>query len=804
MKLFPVHPLFSAPLRRLCAVLLVSALCQLAAHAQTFTSLVNLDGSNGNEPWGNLIQAADGNLYGTTYSGGDLTCGPPYGCGTVFKLTPSGSLTVLHTFEGKDGLQPVAGLVQGPDGNLYGVTSAGGAVICEAVCGTIFRITTDGTFTSLYSFCSLTKCADGAMPQGSLAVGQDGNLYGTTSQGGDTSCNAPFGCGEAFMITLSGSLTPLHNFEGTDGASPQGRLVQASNGNFYGTAFAAGANSHGGDVFQMAPGGAVTAIYSFCSQPNCADGSAPFSNLVIGKDGNLYGTTSNGGNVTCAPPVGCGTIFKITTGGTLTTLYSFCTAANCPDGTNPFAGLVLGSDGNFYGTTTAGGNTLCNLGCGTVFSMTPSGQLTTLHTFTGTDGSDPQAALVQASDGALYGGTLYGGANVCNSVGCGTFFRVAVSAGKISTGTQLQVAPSTIDQGSTSGVTLSAIVTASSGSGTPTGTVTFYNGTTQIGQPENLSGGSSTVNYDTSSLAAKTYSITATYSGDNSYSGSTSLAETLTVTSAQGATTTSLSITATPSSTQSDLGSSVTLSATVSHASGSASPTGTITFLNGSTTLGTGALSGGVATFTTSSLSANQYSVTASYSGDNNYSDSISEAETLDVVDFQLSGPSTLSVSSPGQSTSAGLTIAPLDGFSQAITYSCAGLPASAQCSFVTTSNGATMTVSTTAPSSAIAVNHASEQNRGSIRPLLLTGLLGVFAAGAFRRKSDWMRMLLVLVILCFGSLCTGCGALASALGGGGGTGIGNSGTPVGTSTITVSATAGSLSHQTTINFTVQ
>jgi len=112
------------------------------------------------------------------------------------------------------------------------------------------------------------------------------------------------------------------------------------------------------------------------------------------------------------------------------------------------------------------------------------------------------------------------------------------------------------------------------------------------------------------------------------------------------------------------------------------------------------------------------------------------------------------------------------------------------------------MTVSTTAPSSAMAVNHASEQNRGSIRPLLLTGLLGVFAAGAFRRKSDWMRMFLVLVILCFGSLCTGCGALASALGGG--TGIGNSGTPVGTSTITVSATAGSLSHQTTINFTVQ
>jgi hypothetical protein len=114
------------------------------------------------------------------------------------------------------------------------------------------------------------------------------------------------------------------------------------------------------------------------------------------------------------------------------------------------------------------------------------------------------------------------------------------------------------------------------------------------------------------------------------------------------------------------------------------------------------------------------------------------------------------------------------------------------------------MTVSTTAPSTAIAVNHTSEQNSGSIRPLLLTGLLGVFAAGALRNKSDWMRMLLVLTVLCFGALCTGCGALASALGAGGGTGTGNSGTPVGTSTITVSATAGSLSHQTTINFTVE
>jgi uncharacterized repeat protein (TIGR03803 family) len=375
MTIFPT-PLHSRRLFRLFPILMVCAAFLQSAPAQTFTTVVTFTGSNGDQSWGVIVQGKDGNFYGTTRQGGDLTCAPPYGCGTVFKMTPSGTLTVLHNFESTDGIHPEAGLVQGSDGNFYGTTVGGGTIACNSICGTLFKITPAGDLTTLYNFCSLTNCADGAQPESALVTGSDGNFYGTTTVGGDASCNPPYGCGTIFMITPTGSLITLHAFTGADGSIPDAPLMLAKDGNFYGTTFSHGANNvNGGTVYKMTPAGDMTTLYSFCAQSNCTDGAAPSAGLVEGGDGSLYGTTSNGGNPDCAPPVGCGTVFKISTAaGAISTLHIFCTQANCADGSNPFAGLVLCSDGNFYGTTTTGGNTGCNYGCGTAFSITPAGR----------------------------------------------------------------------------------------------------------------------------------------------------------------------------------------------------------------------------------------------------------------------------------------------------------------------------------------------------------------------------------------------------------------------------------------------
>ena len=172
----------------------------------------------------------------------------------------------------------------------------------------------------------------------------------------------------------------------------------------------------------------LTTLYSFCSQTNCADGATPNA-VVQGTDGNFYGTTYVGGTSTCSG--GCGTIFKITPKGTLATLYSFCSQTNCTDGVSPTAGLVQGTDGNFYGTTYAGGTSICFGGCGTVFKITSGGTLTTLYSFEGgIDGSEPRGGLVQATNGSLYGTTEFAGDLTCDSgLGCGTVFSPYVGLG---------------------------------------------------------------------------------------------------------------------------------------------------------------------------------------------------------------------------------------------------------------------------------------------------------------------------------------------------------------------------------------
>ncbi len=270
---------------------------------------------------GTLVQGTDGSLYGTTqFGGGIFNCDGGLTCGTVFKITLGGRLTTLHAFNGADGYLPFGGLVQATDGNFYGTTQKGGANQANCGngtgggCGTVFKITPDGTFTTLYSFCSQSNCTDGYYPHGALVQGTDGNLYGTTFY----SCNGDCGGGTVFKITPSGTLTTLYTFcslpNCADGDQPWGGLIQATDGNFYGTATLYGANGHGGTVFQITPSGTFTTLYSFCSQPGCADGKTPYGRLTQAADGNFYGTTYYGGTNTDCGGNACGTVFRLATG----------------------------------------------------------------------------------------------------------------------------------------------------------------------------------------------------------------------------------------------------------------------------------------------------------------------------------------------------------------------------------------------------------------------------------------------------------------------------------------------------------
>jgi uncharacterized repeat protein (TIGR03803 family) len=359
------------------------------------------DGDDGAEPLGPLIQATDGNFYGTASYGG------AYRWGTIFKMTPSGTVAVLHAFGSRpgDGANPLS-LIQATDGNFYGTTSystSGGG-------GTVFQMTPGGTVTTMHMF---TGGTDGALPYASLIHATDGNFYGTTYFGGASNL------GTVFRITPGGSLTVLHAFTpGTDGAHPYGALIQATDGNLYGTTFGDGGASNLGTVFKMTPGGTVTVLHAFIPG---TDGAYPNAALIQATDGNFYGTTPYGGTSAS------GTVFKMTPSGTVSVLHAFTGGT---DGTYPYAALIQATDGNFYGTTIGGGSTNCNsYGCGTVFKMTPSGIVTVLHAFTGeaTEGTAPEAPLIQATDGNFYGTTYYGGGTGCNDrgiEGCGTIFKM--------------------------------------------------------------------------------------------------------------------------------------------------------------------------------------------------------------------------------------------------------------------------------------------------------------------------------------------------------------------------------------------
>jgi uncharacterized repeat protein (TIGR03803 family) len=403
--------------------------------AQKLATIYSFGGADGGYSLANLIQATDGNLYGTTsWDGTNLG-------GTVFRISPTGNLTVLYNFcaqaECADGAQPYSGLIQGVDGNFYGTTLGGGENDCSGMvetegCGAVFKITPQGTLTTLYSFCAQTFCADGEWPYAGLIQASDGNLYGTTSAGG------LYNMGEIFKISTRGTFSTIYSFcevkpACPDGDIPYGGLVQGRDGNLYGTTTGFNENEGtGGTVFKITPAGTLTTLYSFCSLSQCADGAGPSGTLVQAGEGTFYGTTFNGG------AYGYGTVFKMTPAGFLTTLYSFCSQSGCVDGSNPYAGLVRATNGAFYGTTARSGAN----GNGTAFAVTEAGGFLNLYSFCAlslcSDGREPFGGLIQDTNGRLYGTTFSGGVSEAGTVfsvnlGLRAFIETQPTSGKVGT-----------------------------------------------------------------------------------------------------------------------------------------------------------------------------------------------------------------------------------------------------------------------------------------------------------------------------------------------------------------------------------
>lgn len=386
----------------------------------------------GEFPQSNVISDSNGNLYGTTSWGG--VCSKQNCGGTVFKLSAAGTETVLYAFcslpNCQDGADPITGLVFDTQGNLYGTTFKGG----DHGAGTVFRLAPNGNETVLHSFAAYPN--DGVVPDGGLVIDAQGNLYGTTGSGGS------FGHGTVFVVTQGGAETVLYSFLGSpsDGIAPTGDLLLDSQGDLYGTTVGGGAYGYG-TVFRLTTSGNESVLYSFAGSPS--DGAAPTGGLIADEQGNLYGTTSVGGPYDCSNYIGsgCGTVFQLTPSGTETVLYSF---ANSPDGATPMAGLVDDGHGNLYGTTQYGGSNAVNCGsygCGAVFRVTLTGIETLLYSFTGNaDGFDPVASLVFDPQGALLGTTSLGGyghvpklgtrndpnrtRQLCKYEGCGVVFKI--------------------------------------------------------------------------------------------------------------------------------------------------------------------------------------------------------------------------------------------------------------------------------------------------------------------------------------------------------------------------------------------
>jgi uncharacterized repeat protein (TIGR03803 family) len=422
-----------------------------------------IDCTDGTNPAADLIMDVSGNLYGTTPNGGS------HNGGTVFKLSPSGTgwaETVLYNFCSQtnctDGYYPEVGLIMDGAGNLYGTTDGGRGYGG----GTVFKLAPSGagwTETVLYNFCSQTNCTDGYNPQAGLIMDGSGNLYGTTDGGGSHSW------GTVFKLAPSGTgwtESVLYSFcsqaSCTDGYAPRARLILDGSGNLYGTTTNGGNSQNQGVAYRLAPSGTgwvEAVLYSFCAQGGtaCTDGAYPYGGLMMDGSGSLYGTTNQGGT-------GRGTVFKLARNGsgwTETVLYSFCAKSSCADGAYPTAGLIMDAAGNLYGTTQFASS---NSG-GVVFRLAPSGTgwtETVLYSFCSqngcADGATPYAGLIMDGAGHLYGTTYYGGNYNCgynNASACGTVFQLSGIISTLSVsivgnpGGRVVSSPAAIDCGST-------------------------------------------------------------------------------------------------------------------------------------------------------------------------------------------------------------------------------------------------------------------------------------------------------------------------------------------------------------------
>lgn len=395
-------------------------------------------------PFAELLPGSNGEFYGTADGGGDTGISG-YSEGAVFEISSAGKERVIYRFQGgADGVAPQAGLVADGKGNLYGATDyGGGASACALGCGTVFELQPTGSTFSERVIYAFQGGTDGEIPLGTLLLGKNGVLYGTTAEGGTGTCDivsGATGCGTVFALTPSGSTYTekvVYSFKGgNDGESPRGSLIADKKGVLYGTTLNGGntnslclADASGktscGVVFSSTPSGNEKVLYRF--KGGASDGANSRSALLAGPNGAFFGVTLHGGSAT---RTGSGTAFELIKAGTKykdRIIHAFCSASGCADGAGPGGSLGLRSDstGNLYGTAVGGGDYSC--ACGTVFELSPSGSsysLTTLHAFVGSDGETPHDSVTLYKK-SLYGTAFLGGsASSACTYGCGTVFKV--------------------------------------------------------------------------------------------------------------------------------------------------------------------------------------------------------------------------------------------------------------------------------------------------------------------------------------------------------------------------------------------
>lgn len=614
----------------LAVVLLPAVVATRSAQAQPYPGVLYAftGGADGGFPVAGLARDERGNLYGVTSNGGT------YGQGTVFEVGGGGK-TVLYSFTGgADGQSPGAGLTW-VQGNLYGTTVSGGAYGA----GTVFKLDESGMEAVLHSF---TGGGDGASPDGVLVLDAQGNVYGTASGAG------AYGQGTVFKVDATGNETTLYSFTGTggDGSSPHAGLVLDAEGNLYGTTYGGGAFGQG-TVFKVDATGNETVLYSFGAAPG--DGANPTPGLARDPRGNLYGTTVYGGN-----DWNNGTVFKLDTTGKETVLHNFVGAP--VEGANPYAGVVRDRQGNLYGTTFYGGDVSCYMngafpGCGTVFAVDPTGNERMLYSFTGYgDGANPEAGLALDPQGNLYGtapiGGNYGGPQgaPCWPFGCGTVFWLAMAP------TTTTVSSSLNPANYWDWLTFTATVTSSAGTPPDGGTVTFMQGGTVLATSP-LYGG--LASFHSWTLPAGTNLLRAVYSGFLNFEGSTS--KVLKQVVYQDTTTTTLT-----SQNPSGVGQSVGFSAVVTPAILGDTNAGSMTFYDGTKKLKTLRLHGNWAGFVTSKLTLGTHNITATYSGNRDYTgSSASLIQTVDQASTTTTLVSSLNPSNYKQAVTFTATVVP-------------------------------------------------------------------------------------------------------------------------------------------------